>query len=212
MMGRMGIIIFNKDRLIPYGLTKQGKVVFPEKAQKLDTYYCPECGQELVLRSGKKAIYFAHKSRGKCRIQRSRQMRALLLLQLVLRHWLYHKAPPPDLLICCNRCGSFRFKPISNEISAFKRGYRISQKQKADIALLDNEGKLLTAINIKDDSQKNSYVSRGIPWLELSVQELLTDPFRWTPLKPSQEYLPIARCNCPQYEQPELELEFPESS
>jgi predicted RNA-binding Zn-ribbon protein involved in translation (DUF1610 family) len=195
--------------LIPYGVTEQGRVVLPEEALKKNTYYCPECGQELVLQSGENTVYFAHKSRGECGIHRSVQMRALLRIEMDLRRWLYQKGNPPKIQITCEQCGFRGPKKLSNEVTYFKRDYPVDQNQRADFALFNGLEMLLTAIKVVDQPD-GFLVSDKVPWLEISAQKLVTDPSRWTPNSPKWRNLPIARCDCPPFEQLKLEFKFPD--
>lgn len=169
-------------RLIPYGLSSDGKMILPEEAHLGQLYRCPECKIKLTLRTSKlKKPYFSHLSKGKCRLNQSPVALAKHVLHMTLREWLKGKGESIEIQTFCD----IRQDLPRNEIYEVKVNHRLQFNNKthlADLSLLDQYGHPI--LNIKLHEKSRTRYIKNPKWMELSAEEILDNPNLLSSLNP----------------------------
>lgn len=189
---------------VPLGLNESGILVKAAHADKLSTYRCPSCESQLILRvgktvlkSGKKIVtHFAHQKSSECSQESIEHKTAKkLIVQAISSGY------PIYLMTRCIG-GKCRSKNVRIEVSKvlLRAEEEVSVDQyRVDVLGYDGKGPRV-AIEIKHthkvDDEKGG--SLNIPWIELSSEDVLKDPYHWVPLQSSFENTTLCR-TCRQF-------------
>ncbi|TCW41604.1 competence protein CoiA-like protein [Laceyella sacchari] len=176
-------------RMIPYGLGPNGEIVTPQEAQPGKSHHCPECKKRLVLRTSKlKNPFFAHLRKDKkCKLTKSPVVLAKHVLLVTLREWMKGAGDPVQLQPFCNE----RTELPRNEIHQIKVNHRIRINQRSlvsHLSLLDRYGLPILHIEIRDRPRPQHI--KHPSWLEVSAEEILSNPYLLSPLNPDTDFLP----------------------
>jgi hypothetical protein len=174
-------------RMIPYALGLNGKIVLPQEAHPGELHRCPECKGKLILRTSKlKKPYFAHSRKGKCKLNTSPVALAKHVLQITLREWMKGVGDPIEIQAFCDS----RFELPRHEIHQIKTNHRIRINQRtllSHLSLLDRYGLPILHIELRDRPRKRHI--KHPSWLEVSVEEVLSNPYLLSPLNPNRDFL-----------------------
>lgn len=170
---------------IPYGFGSTGKIVLPKEAVRHKTYHCPECKRQLVLRMSRiKNPYFSHVPEKKriCKLNSSPVTLAKHVLRLALEQWINGKGHPVEVQLFIGK----RHELPQDQITEIKLDQRIHLHQKrgyhSHITLLDRYGQTILNIELRVANRKRHI--KHPSWLEVSAEEILTNPFLLSPLNP----------------------------
>ncbi|MFP4028360.1 MAG: competence protein CoiA family protein [Candidatus Brocadiia bacterium] len=185
---------------IPFGLNEEGACVRPADAERSGCYFCPECGEALILRRGEiRVSHFAHYGDPNCRLAGERWMHvaAKYVLKDAIRRASEGAGPQVRLLRRCPICKSRKMQNVPARISEVEIEYKLKNGRVADLALFDSEQRLACVVEIRRshevDTRKQTDLE-GLPWVELAAGEVLKNPQLWFPLKTNG--LRKFRCLC----------------
>lgn len=183
--------------LVPLGLNPEGHEVHAEDAEKEIEYRCPSCLGELILRKGpQRRVHFAHKAIPQnCDFtyETESHLRA---------KWAIVKAIEQDkaglFLRKCKRCGTYTTQSIPESVTKAELEYLLPSGHRADVALLDQTGKLLAILEIfathRVDEEKAKALA-GTPWAEIEAETVLTSN-EWLVLR--DNFKPVVCSECVQ--------------
>ncbi|PIE51295.1 hypothetical protein CSA37_12150 [Candidatus Fermentibacteria bacterium] len=179
-------LAFNSDRVI----------VKPADASKDETYYCPGCGDVLVLRKGTKKIpHFAHKASDSCSNETIIHSLAKKSIAEVVDQFIRNKSASPIVKRRCSVCGDLHEQKLPQTVSAVSVERKLNTGFIADVALSSNDEVLaVIEVLVTHEVSKNKAKLIGIPFIEVSGEEILKDPMNWYPLKDYFKPFSCTRC------------------
>jgi hypothetical protein len=185
--------------LVPCGLSPDGKtLIAPRDADSFQKYRCPECREPLKLRkSNRRKTHFSHHHMkdSECLLYHSQVTLAKWVLRHVFQQWFAQKNTTPIQI-------SFFFQPPHpiplNPVYQIKWDQRF-RDHTSHLSLHDEDGKALLYIGIIDEAQSPRLPSSR--WLEVSAENVLSDPYLLESLNSSMAPPPFLK-----YEQ--LKLDF----
>jgi hypothetical protein len=166
---------------IQYALDKSQKVCNPETAPKGEKYYCPGCGEEVILRRGEERVaHFSHKSDTQCTQESILHKTAKKLIV----ESITNDRSKVRILRHCDICGSSFNQPLPFSIVSAIEEYRLESGFIADIGLLD-AAKAQAAIEVHvthyvDERKENEI---GIPFIEVEGADIVKDSINLKPIK-----------------------------
>lgn len=176
-----------KYPMIPYALGPNEGIVLPQDADPSGPYHCPECKKRLVLRTSKlKKPFFAHLRDSRCKLTKSSVALAKHVLHLVFIQWMKGAGDPVQLQPFCNERTE-----LPNEIHQIKVNHRIRIQSRvlvSHLSLLDQYGLPILHIEIRDKPRIRHI--KHPSWLEVSAEEILSNPYLLSPLNPDTDLLP----------------------
>lgn len=166
---------------IQFALDLAGKISRPETAPKGNRYFCPGCGEEVILRRGEvKVAHFAHKAETNC-----------------TQESILHKTAKKQIIEAisdnrnsvriqrhCAICGSEHYQPIPTDIVSAVPERRLDSGFIADVSLID-QSKIRAAIEVHVthfvDERKEAEI--GVPFIEVEGSDIVEDPLNLKPIK-----------------------------
>lgn len=184
---------------IPYAIDQAGNKVSPDKAEKDNDYFCPECKSKLIFRKGKKVrAHFAHYHvNNQCNLLNEGwiHLSAKYQIKKQLEEWINGSTSSPILCRTCPICKKTKEQkfPLTVQKVTFEKqvdGCRI------DVALCDKSGNILCAIEVKDthDVDEKKIDKLTIPWIEVEAEEILRGIQKWKVVQEGN--LKLFRCKC----------------
>ncbi|NNG66404.1 competence protein CoiA family protein [Caldanaerobacter subterraneus] len=173
--------------LIPYAVDQEGNLYNAKEAGKEKQYYCPSCGEKVVLRKGKvRTAHFAHKANAKCSEETVIHKTAKLLIQQVIQSWKKENKKAPVIIVKCPICYNPSEVRIVEQIRIEDAllEYRLPEGYIADVALIaNNKIKMVIEIKVTHSVEQEKQERINIPFVELDGYEVINNPFVWKPLK-----------------------------
>lgn len=169
---------------IPLALDSDGVVTRPEYANKQKRYFCPVCGDNLLLKMGEiKKVHFAHKATEICTEETVIHKTAkYLIIQSILK-WKEGKLESPIIERVCQYCGVVTEQKIPDKIDHVKDEVKLNSGFIGDIALF-SDSKPIAVIEIKVahavTEQKKETI--GIPFIEVEGEKIINNPEVWFPI------------------------------
>lgn len=170
---------------VPFGYDINKIEVYPDKAQKGQKYYCPDCNGELIFRSGLiKRLHFAHKHDPKyCDFHYCPETENHLRAKWKVRNIVNQNQKLKFTRICSECANSFVQIIPTNELHASLE-YILSSGFRADVALLDKDDKVKAIIEIKEThgiQEEKKKILKHIPMSEFLAIDVLTND-SWEPI------------------------------
>lgn len=180
----------------PFALDSSQQLLSPEVAEKGQEYFCPACGDPVILKKGDvKVVHFAHKLSDACSQETIIHKTAKLLVLSAVTEWKSGKRVPPLVKRQCRACNATINQPLPDKVQSATMEYRLSDGFVADVALMANE-QALAAVEIRVthavDEVKAATLS--VPFIELDGNEVLADPNVWKPVVDSFKPFPCQNC------------------
>lgn len=171
--------IVASDLLIPIAKDSDGNFVKPADANKTASYFCPECGECVILRRGtKKRSHFAHKT-SQCSQESVVHKAAKEMIQMVVLAWKAGLRPAPVFVCKCYRCHNKIESPIPDKVDAVALEVTLADGHRVDVGLLE-KGITIAAIEVKVthavDVIKAGQIS--VPFIEVDGNEIIERPDR----------------------------------
>lgn len=169
---------------IPYALGEDQSIVKVKQATKGGKYFCPACGDRVILKKGEiKIAHFAHLASNSCSKESIIHKTAKKLIRQVVTNWKTGKTASPEIERLCKICESVHIQSLPNWVDSAYPEFRISDRFVVDIALVAGS-QAVAAIEIRvkhavDDIKRNALT---IPFIELDGNEVLIQPAHWKPL------------------------------
>ena len=172
------------ELLVPCGINPAGLLVSAADADRTTEYRCPECQSVLVLRAGEVVVHhFAHKADTACTGETISHETAKRLLAQVIREQTAIESPQTISLACtCDRCASaFLVQLPRDRFTRAAVEHRVGDFV-CDVAGLKNDEVVLAlevlATHAVPEAKAHALY---VPWIEVTAESVLTDPYRWTP-------------------------------
>ncbi|SHF89037.1 Competence protein CoiA-like family protein [Caldanaerobius fijiensis DSM 17918] len=171
--------------LIPYAIDKEYKLYKAEEAKKDKYYFCPSCGEQVILRKGTiRTAHFAHKPDSTCSKETVIHKTAKLLIQEVIQSCEKDKTNFPIILRECKICRNLVKRRLPNQIEKAILEYKLPEGHIVDVALIANN-KVVAAVKIKvfHSVNKEKEDNLKIPFIEVDGYDIVENPSVWKPLK-----------------------------
>lgn len=171
---------------VPFAIDSELKLYSPATAEKSKNYFCPSCGESVILKQGEiRTTHFAHKISDTCNQETITHKTAKLLIQKVIQDWKSGKSNPPTLARACQICHSTINQPLPEKVDKAILEYKLSDGFIIDVALMVGDI-AQAAVEIKvthavDDIKAGRL---SIPFIELDGYEVVTNPTIWKPFVP----------------------------
>jgi hypothetical protein len=169
---------------IPLALDESTRVVSPEAASKDCKYFCPSCGDLLVLRKGEiKQAHFSHKATDTCSQETVIHKLAKSLIVQAIRDWKEKKGDAPTIERKCLECGTYTVQKIPERVDGAVEERKLDSGYIADVAILSNQS-VVAVIEVKvhhavDEDKKTNI---GVPFIEVLGEDVIKQPFKWNPI------------------------------
>ncbi len=199
---------------VPGGRALDGSIVPPEDSVRGQDYGCPSCGSQLVVRGGSETRvrrHFAHPRSTACSAESVKHLMGKEIARLAIERAMGGHAL--TLEIRCNSCSSPFGVPFPT-CDAVALEYTESSGRIVDVMALEGS---LPAVAVEvlvthavDEAKAGELRA---PWLEVSADDLLTDPMRWRvgqhrlKTKTCENCRTIAQCRAELLSQHEIELD-----
>ena len=183
---------------VPVAVDAGGRLARPEKADPGESYRCPGCGSEVVLRSGdKRRAHFAHRKGESCSpdgvLHRSAKMR----LVEVLDAWIDGSGPRPCISRDCRRhgCDGGVVQDLPGGITQVRAEMRLPSGRIGDVVLL-RDGVPVAVVEVLATSRVGEVKSSAlrIPWVELRARDILDRPYWWVAVQDGLLPFDCPRC------------------
>jgi len=168
---------------VPFGCDKESNIVGPEAAEKDKSYFCPSCGDVIILKRGEiKVPHFAHKSNGVCNQETITHKTAKLLVIKAIKDWQAGKNAAPMLVRRCKTCHSLVDQQLPPQVNMAIEEYRLPNGLVLDVALMIGDRpaagiKILVTHSVDECKSKQL----DIPFIEVNGYDILDDPLFWKP-------------------------------
>lgn len=173
-----------KELRIPLALDESNLVVAPDNARKDEKYFCPSCGDLLVLRKGEiKKPHFAHKATDTCSEETVIHKLAKFLIIQKVDEWKKGNSSSPVINRKCPACKSIIKQELPDKVDTAIAERKLESGYIADVVIITND-KIAAAIEVKvhhaiDEKKKNNI---GIPFIEVLGEEVVKNPLEWKPI------------------------------
>jgi len=181
---------------IPLAFDENARVVRPEVASKGSKYFCPSCGDLLVLRKGEiKQAHFSHRATDTCSQETVIHKLAKSLIVQVIRDWKEGKGEAPTVNRKCPECGTYTVQQIPQKVEGAVEERRLESGYVADVAILEKQN-VVAAVEVKvhhavDEEKKENI---GIPFIEVLGEDVIERPLRWEPITDRFNRFKCANC------------------
>jgi len=136
MLGSRNQRIDMPELKVPLAHDKDGLIVSPTDAQKSNSYYCPNCGDSLILRKGeKKVTHFAHKVTDKCSYETIIHKLAKQRIAEVINSYIETKNEPPVIKRLCHVCNWLTRQKLPDRITSVSTEKKLKSGFVADVAM-----------------------------------------------------------------------------
>jgi predicted RNA-binding Zn-ribbon protein involved in translation (DUF1610 family) len=181
---------------VPLAFNSSQEIVKPTDASKDETYYCPGCGDVLILRKGTKKIpHFAHMASDNCSNETIIHSLAKKSIAEVVDRFISSTSPSPKVKRRCSVCGDLHEQNLPQTVTAVSIERILKTGFVADVALSSND-EVLAAIEVRvtHEVPEDKAKSIGLPFIEVSGEDILKDPMNWYPLK--DHFKPFSCTTC----------------
>lgn len=170
---------------VPFAYDINKIEVYPDKAQKGQKYYCPDCDGELVFRSGLiKRPHFAHKYDPKyCDFHYCPETENHLRAKWKVRD-IINKNEKLQITRICSKCENNFSQTIPTDGLRASLEYILNSGLRADVALLDKDDKVKAIIEIKEThgiQEEKKKILKHIPMSEFLAIDVLANDI-WEPI------------------------------
>ncbi len=173
-----------KELRIPLALDESDLVIAPEDASKDKKYFCPSCGDLLILRKGEiKKPHFSHKASDACSQETVIHKLAKFLIIQKIKEWKKGNGSVPVVKRKCPDCEKLIKQELPDKVDSAVAERKLESGYIADVAITANE-KITAVIEVKvhhavDETKKNNI---GVPFVELLGEEVIENPLEWNPI------------------------------
>jgi len=184
-----------------YALDQDGEICSASSSEKGKEYFCPACGESVILRKGKiKIHHFAHRSNieGICNHETVIHKISKLLIKKVVKDWIDKKGESPSIVRKCQgslECYEKIIQKLPEKVDGVKLECRLENGKIADVVLLSGS-EVVSAIEIRvsHEVEERNITNYVVPFIELDGKELIENPMVWKPLV--DKYKKVVCCEC----------------
>ncbi len=168
---------FAAELKVPYGVSSAGERIWANVAVREETYRCPDCGGELVLRRGKVVRpHFAHRvipedcdfvNESVAHFEAKYRIKELI-----------DTGKKIAFVRKCTTCDSKIKQPLPTDIVRAEIEYTLGTGHRADVGLFDKADKLRAVVEVYathkvDDEKAEALGKAEILWAEIEAREIL---------------------------------------
>lgn len=202
-----------------YALDSDGEICSAASSGKEKDYFCPACGESVILRKGKiKIHHFAHRANveGVCSPETVIHKIAKLLIKQVVQNWINKEAESPEIIRHCSGCHKEIIQRLPGKVTGVELERGLKNGRIADIVLLSGNN-IVSAIEIRvthkvnivesedyeiKSNEKNEIIitkavkvdNYGIPFIELEGKEVIENSVVWKPLVDKYKLVVCQKC------------------
>lgn len=171
------------ELLVPYGADANQRLVRAAEAQRGIEYRCPQCDGLLVLRAGDvKITHFAHKANTDCSGETLLHQIAKRLVAQVVNECTTSASKRLAMSCMCTRCNrAFQSSMSAKAFSRAEIEKRIGPFVCDVVAFRDSEPVLAIEVLATHAVDEVKARDLGLPWIELSAEAIIDDPYSWRP-------------------------------
>jgi hypothetical protein len=194
--------VFNSESVvmpelnIPLAVDENKVLYSPVTSEKSRNYFCPACGDPVILKQGKVRIaHFAHKVSNSCNQETIIHKTAKLLIQKVVHKWKLGKSSYPIIQGECQICEAITNQPLPDKVESAVLEHKLADGSIADVALLV-EGMVQAAVEIRVTHAVGEMKTKrlSIPFIELDGNEVIENPEAWRPITDNFKPLTCDKC------------------
>jgi hypothetical protein len=186
---------------VPYALNARHEIHSPVTASRGETFFCPGCGQPVVLRQGAvKLPHFAHRATTACQPNHNLAQTAKRLLQQAIRAWKAGQGDQPNLQRQCQVCLTPIAQPLPDKVEAARLDERLPDGTPVDLALWGHD-QPQAAIKVEVNKLPQRAVplpACPLPLIVLAALAVIDRPTSWTPLADGFRPLTCRSCRAVQ--------------
>lgn len=180
------------DLKIPFGVGEDGRIIPAEFAREGQQYYCPGCDERLILKEGEiRTKHFSHSPGSACSLETILHKAAKRMVFYAIRENASGHASI-SILNCCHECGSeydVMLKPNTFTSAAVEES--VGPYICDVVGHRGDDSSLAVEILVTHAVEPEKACGLSIPWVELSAESVISDPYRW---KPTQSRLKSNYC------------------
>jgi hypothetical protein len=181
---------------VPFALDSTQVLFNPQLAEKGREYFCPACGDTVILKKGEiKVPHFAHKVSDSCSQETIIHITAKQLVQRAITDWKLGKASSPLVKRQCKVCQTIIEQPLPDKVETASIEHRLSDNFVADVALMvGKQAAAAIEIRVTHAVDEVKSASLSIPFIELDGNEVLSSPSLWKPIVDNFRPFPCQTC------------------
>lgn len=180
---------------VPYGLAPDGELVHAKEASRQFKYVCPKCASPLVLRAGDVVSHhFAHKANTSCTGETIAHQTAKLLIAKIINDQTPLRNPI-SMVCTCDCCHeTFSRSLPSTSFSEARVEQRVGKYICDVVALRGQDYVLAIEVLATHTIEEEKARELPIPWVELSANAVLDNPYHWVSIKSQLKPVLCPKC------------------
>ena len=181
---------------MPFAFNSLEEIINPNDANKSVDYFCPSCGDLLILKKGDVRVpHFSHKATDVCTQETITHKIAKLLIQKIIRDWKRGLSSIPTIKRHCKICGDASMHTLSDNIEDAILERKLDNGFIVDVLLIErgtpNFGVEIQVTHAVDD---NKHSKMNIPFVELNGFAIIENALNWEPIKDNLSPFTCEKC------------------
>jgi len=181
---------------IPFALDADHEITWPKDAVKGTLYFCPSCGDRVILRAGTiKVWHFAHKPNQTCSQETITHKSAKLLIQKAIRAWKAGKQQSPQISRRCRICRTPSLQSFPDKVTEALLEQPLTDGSVADVALMTGD-KVVAIVEVLVTHAVGNEKKAGlpVPFIEVDGYKIIESPNILVPI--SDGFRPLICHGC----------------
>ena len=173
------------ELLVPYGVNSKGRLIGAAAAGKRESYACPQCGAQLLLRAGEVVKrHFAHRMDSACTAESIAHLTAKrLIVQVIEECCAIDSNHQLTLTSECRSCrGKFPVELRRSALTSAALEQRVGPYVCDVVASRTDQQVLAIEILATHAVDQHKSIALALPWIELRADSVLRDPYCWHPV------------------------------
>lgn len=170
---------------IPIAKSENGSYIFPKEGVKNTRYYCPNCGELVILKAGNiKKPHFAHKHTGQCSYETVIHKVAKRILVQNINDFANNNGGSPEIVRVCKACSKNKIvQYLPETITSASEEIRLSNGYVVDVSL-EKDSIPVAAIEVLVTHKVSEIKAKtlGIPFIEVDGESVIQDPMALKPI------------------------------
>lgn len=169
---------------IPLALNDDGIAVDPINAKKEGRYYCPGCGDQLILKKGqKKKTHFSHKATDNCSYETVIHKLAKRLITQAIDVFVNKNGASPVIERKCPICNTIREQTLPIRILEAIEEKRLDSGFIGDVVIFSDDSAIaVIEVKVSHAVPDKKAEKIGIPFIEVDGEAIVENPRQWKPI------------------------------